>query len=158
MIYASNGTKIYIHETAQTSEPTLAEYQALTPWVEIKQVETLGTFGDTSEEITFTALDDARKRRVKGARDAGTLDMTMGADYSDDGQLALIAAEKEIHNYAFKVVFNDAPQGGTPGERYFLANVGSASESVESANSTVMLNCSLWVNSAISRVDAAPAP
>lgn len=154
MIFASNGAKIHICETAQSSEPTLTEYQALT-WVEIKEVETLGTFGDTAEEIAFTALGDARKRRLKGARDAGSLDMTMGADYSDAGQVALIAAEKTIHDYAFKVVFNDAPQGGTPSERYFIAAVASASESVESANSTLMLNCSLWVNSGITRVDAA---
>lgn len=154
MIFASNGAKIYICETAQTSEPDLSGYQALT-WVEIKEVESLGTFGDTAAEIEFTALTDSRKRRLKGARDAGTLDMTMGADYSDAGQVALVAAEKTIHDYAFKVVFNDAPQGGTPSERYFIAAVASASESVETANSTLMLNCSLWVNSGITRVDAA---
>lgn len=154
MIFASNGAKIYICETAQTSEPDLAGYRALT-WVEIKEVESLGTFGDTAAEIEFTALTDSRKRRLKGARDAGTLDMTMGADYSDAGQVALVAAEKTIHDYAFKVVFNDAPQGGTPSERYFIAAVASASESVETANSTLMLNCSLWVNSGITRVDAA---
>ncbi|MDU9005749.1 hypothetical protein [Sedimentitalea todarodis] len=154
MIFASNGAEISICTTAQSSEPTLTEYQALT-WVGINEVETLGTFGDTSEEIDFTAMTDARKRRIKGVRDAGTLDMAMGADYSDAGQIALIAAEKTIFDYAFKVVFNDAPQGGTPSERYFIATVASASESVETANSVVMLNCSLWVNSAITRVEAA---
>lgn len=154
MIFASNGAQISICTTAQSSEPTLTEYQALT-WLEINEVETLGTFGDTSEEIAFTALGDARKRRLKGARDAGTLDMAMGADYSDAGQVALIAAEKTIFDYAFRVVFNDAPQGGTPSERYFLAAVASASEGVNEANSTLMLNSSLWVNTAITRVDAA---
>ena len=80
-------------------------------------MESLGTFGDTAEEINFTSIGEERVRKVKGARNSGTLELVMGIDYADAGQIALLAAEKEIHSYAFKVVFNDAPEGGTPSER-----------------------------------------
>ncbi|SFP62769.1 phage tail tube protein [Tranquillimonas alkanivorans] len=155
MIFATNGAKLYISDSAQNTEPADATtYGALT-WTEIKEVESLGSFGDTAEEITFTSISDARTRKVKGARNAGTLEVVMGQDYSDAGQAALIAAEKEIHDYAFKVVFNDAPDGGTPSERYFIAKVGSASEALDTANSVMKLNVSLLVDSKITRVDAA---
>ena len=154
MIFATNGAKVYICETAESEAPTLVEYQALT-WVQINEVESLGTFGDTAEEINFTSLSDERVRKVKGARNAGTLELIMGIDYSDTGQIALLAAEKEIHSYPFKVEFNDAPEGGTPSERYFNAKVGSASEQLDTANNVMKLNASLWIDSAIERVNAA---
>lgn len=157
MIFSSNGTQIYISTTSQNTEPAdLAAYEALS-YTEIKEIESLGSFGDTSNEVTFASLSDGRMKRMKGVRDAGTLDLVMGIDYSDTGQAALLAAEQTDFNYAFKVVFNDAPDGGTPSERYFIAQVGSASEQVDSSDSILKLNSSLWINSKVTRVAAAEA-
>ena len=50
---------------------------------------------------------------------------------------------------------HDAPAGGTPSERYFIAKVGSASEAYDTANAVMKLNASLWVNSNVVRVNAA---
>jgi len=110
---------------------------------------------DTAEEISFTAIGDSRTRRLKGSRNAGTMEVIMGIDYADAGQIALIAAEKAKENYSFKVEFNDAPVGGTPSERLFVAAVGSASEALDTADNVMKLNASLWVNSNVVRVDAA---
>lgn len=84
------------------------------------------------------------------------MEVVCGLDYSDAGQIALVAAEKEIHDYAFKLVLNDAPAGGTPSERCFIAKVGSAVEALDTANNVMKLNASLWVNSNVVKVNAAP--
>ena len=157
-IFATNGAKIYIGDTITLTAGDLTEssFSAQT-WVEIKETENLGTFGDTAAEITFDAINTNRTRRFKGTRNAGNMELVCGIDYADAGQLALIAAEKTIHDYAFKVEFNDAPPGGTPSERLFAAKVASAAEALDAANSVMKLNATLWINSNVVRVDAEEA-
>lgn len=155
MIYATNGTRIFIGGAVNDpgADVTGTTFTSQT-WTEIKEVESLGTFGDAASEITFESINQNRTKRLKGTRNAGSMDLVCGLDYADPGQLALIAAEKTIHDYAFKVVFNDAPAGGTPSERLFLAKVASAAEAADSANNVLKLNASLWINSNIVRVAA----
>ncbi|MFD1341458.1 hypothetical protein [Litorisediminicola beolgyonensis] len=155
-IYATAGSKLYIGGVLaqQSADFVLADFSGET-WVQINELENLGTLGDTSAEINFTSLSDKRTKRLKGARAAEPMQVIMGIDYADAGQQAVIAAEKEIHDYAFKVEFDDAPAGGTPSERYFIAKVASAYEAYDEANSVMKLNAALWVNSNVVRVDAA---
>lgn len=157
MIFATNGSTIYIGSTISVSATDLneASFTGQT-WTEIGETENLGTFGDTSAEIAFDSISANRTRRLKGTRNAGNLELVCGLDYADTGQLALIAAEKTIHDYAFRVVFNDAPAGGTPSERLFAAKVASAAEAPDAANNVVKLNATLWINSNVVRVAAAP--
>ncbi|CAD0183960.1 hypothetical protein RUESEDTHA_00837 [Ruegeria sp. THAF57] len=154
-IFPSNGTKIFLSTAGQNSEPADAAAYGALSYTEIKETESIDTFGDTSNKITFASLADARTHRVKGTRDAGVLDLVLGLDYADAGQNALRTAEGTEHNYAFKVVFDDAPPAGTPSERYFIAQVGSAAEQVDSADSVLKLNSQLWINSAVTAVSAA---
>ena len=154
-IYATNGAHIFIGPAlaAKSADFVLADFPT-TGWVEIGETEGLGTVGDTSAEITFDAINASRTRRLKGTRNAGSMEIVCGIDPADPGQLAAIAAEKTPHDYAFKMVLNDAPAGGTPSERYFVAEVASAAEQYDSANSVMKLNITLWVNSNVVRVDA----
>lgn len=156
MIYATNGAKLYIGGVTATKSAdfVVGDFSGET-FVEIKETEALGSVGDTSAEILFEGVSDARARRLKGVRNAGAMEIVCGIDYADAGQIALLAAEKTIHNYAFKLVLNDAPAGGTPSERYFVAAVGSAVEAYDTANNVMKLNASLWVNSNVVRVNAA---
>src|SRR5690606_29518537 len=85
----------------------------------------------------------------------GSMAVVADLDYADPGQIALIAAEKSAHSFAFKLVFNDAPVGGTPSERYFVALVMSAAEQYNEANSVMALNATLEIDSNIVRVAAA---
>ncbi|QRZ15396.1 hypothetical protein JWJ88_13655 [Paracoccus methylovorus] len=159
-IYATNGTRVYIGGplAAKSADFVFADFSAQTAlWTEIGEAEGLGTVGDTSTEITFDAIASQRTRRLKGARNAGTMEIVCGIDAKDEGQIAAIAAEKTPHDYAIKLVLNDAPAGGTPSERYFVAKVASAAEQFDTANSVMKLNISLWVNSNIVHVDAAEA-
>ena len=157
-IFATKGSKIFIGGAmgSGNTDLLLTDFSGQTAnWKQIRETEGLGSLGDTSEEISFATIDRPRTRRFKGVRNAGTLELVCGIDYADEGQLALLAAEKSDEEYAFKIVLNDAPSGGTPSERYFVAMVGSAVEAFDQANNVMKLNASLWVNSNIVRVNAA---
>ncbi|TKA98547.1 hypothetical protein FAZ78_00370 [Cereibacter changlensis] len=156
MIFATNGAKLYIGGVLgwKATDFVEADFTSQT-WVEIGETESLGSLGDTASEITFDGIATKRQRRLKGTRSAGTMEVVCGVDYEDDGQIALIAAEKTAHNFAFKLEFNDAPVGGTPSQRLFIATVASAAEALDTANSVMKLNSSLWVNSNIVRINAA---
>ncbi|MFV0303413.1 MAG: hypothetical protein ACK5IP_21520 [Paracoccus sp. (in: a-proteobacteria)] len=157
-IYATNGARLYIGAALATkaTDFVAADFTSQA-WVEIGETEGLGSVGDASAEITFDAIASSRTRRLKGTRNAGSMEVVCGIDYEDAGQIAVIAAEKTPHDYAFRLVLNDAPAGGTPSERFFVAKVATAVEALDSANSVMKLNATLWVNSNVVKVDAAEA-
>jgi hypothetical protein len=156
MLFATAGMKIEIGGVrADQSADFVASDFTGESWVEITGHENLGSLGDSSEEIAIDLIGESRTKRVKGTRSSPPMELVLAANYDDAGQQALLAAEKAIHDYAFRLTFNDAPAGGTPSERIFIAKVGSASETYDQANNIVRLNCSLWVNSNVVRVDAA---
>ncbi len=154
-VIASGGMKVFIGgpKSQKSADFVLADFNAEV-WTQIGEVEAAGSVGDTSEAVNFTGLSDKRTRTIKGPRSAGTMEIVCGIDPADPGQLAAIAAEKTIHDYAFKLVFDDAPAGGTPSERYFIAKVMSQSEQYDQANNIMKLNISLGVNSNLVRVAA----
>lgn len=160
-IYATAGARLFIGIAKQQKSTNFvrADFSVSTAvtWNEINECEALGQVGDTSEAVNFTGIKDARTRTLKGPRSAGTMEVVCGIDSADPGQQALIAAEATIHDYEFRLVLNDAPAGGTPSERYFIAKVMSQSEQFDQANNVMKLNASLGVNSNIVRVDAEEA-
>lgn len=156
-IFSTAGATVSIGQplAAQSADFVEADF-ASQSWVEIGWVESIGTFGDESAEITFDAIGEGRTQKLKGVRNAGNLELVCGIDVDDDGQATLRGAETETLDYAFRVEFNDAPAGGTNSIRYFVAKVMTASEQLDTANNVVKLNGSLGINSNIVRVDAAP--
>lgn len=157
MLFATAGAKIYIGgvQAMKSADHVEADFSTET-WTEITGMDSLGSLGDSSSEITQEFIGEKRAKRIKGTRNAGSMEIVAAINYADPGQLALIAAEKTRDDYAFRVVFDDAPAGGTPSERMFIAAVGSATEAFDTANNTMKLNASLWVNSNVVRVNAAP--
>lgn len=126
-ITTATGTKVYIGAAVSEAQAdTLAEFVAMTGWTEIKQVESVGEFGDQASDVTFAALGDARVRHAKGARDAGTLAIVVGHDPLDAGQLSAIAAEQTNDEFAFRVVLPDGPAGMENSERFLRGLVASA--------------------------------
>lgn len=124
---------------------------ALDTWQAIGGTEGGIQFGDSSAEVTFTGLGDGRVQKLKGARDAGTVTLTMAFIGGDQGQddLATAEADNTSSNYNFKVEYPD-------GEiRYFSGQVASYVENVDGANSVIMLTCEIRINTAIFRVAAA---
>lgn len=151
-VSTGSGVRLFIGGVNNNRESDLAEYVA-DSYVEIGEVEDGGEFGDESEVITFTSLADGRTRKFKGARDAGTMQLVVGDDVTDEGQQALEAAEGEPHDYNFKVVLNDAiTLGGDGSTHYFTGKVMSKRRTGIQSNSVVRRNFSIGINSAITEV------
>lgn len=151
-IFATAGAKLYIGTALAAKSTNFIESDfASIAWKEITPLESIGSLGDTSSEITFDAISASRTQKLKGTRNAGNMACVAGIDYADEGQIAVLAAERTPHDYAFKLVFNDAPPGvgSTPSERKFVAKVMSASEQLDAANNVMKLNFSVAINSNI---------
>ena len=162
-IQTGANAKFYIATTSGTVPADQAAYEALT-WVEAEQTDALGALGDTTAEVTFTGLGDARVQKLKGSSDAGTLDISMafnqdafGSPLTGQGWLLVAADDTSSDNYFFKRVLGDGSTGsplGTGTTEYCSGQVGSFTISVDGADSIVMLNSQVRVNSSIIRVVA----
>ena len=159
-IFATAGAKLYIGTAlaAKNTDFVEADFSAVT-WKEITPMETLGSVGDTANEVTFESIGNPRTQTLKGTRKAPSMECVAGIDYADEGQIAVLAAEKTPYDYAFKLVFNDAPPGvgSTPSERKFVAKVMSATEQLDGANNVMKLHFTLGVNSNTVRLNATVA-
>ncbi|MFG1349663.1 hypothetical protein [Xanthobacter autotrophicus] len=158
-IYGVSGSKIYIgaaKEPANGADLAAADFTSQT-WTEITPVESIGALGDNAEVSTFDVIGIARTQKRKGVANAGSMEVVMGSDYADAGQLALRAAAAAKGSYAFKIEFNDKPATGAAPKnslRYFTALVMSASEALDDANSILKLSSTLEINSNVVVVHA----
>lgn len=157
-VFKTAGSKIYIGPTIadSTVDFVASDFSGLSPYVEIKNTTNLGDFGDTAAAITSDEINRPRTRKAKGTRNAGTMTLVCNDNPTDPGQLALYAAEQDdTNNYAFQVVLNDAPSGGTGSVRYFAAKVTSTPEGLGGANQFATVTFALDIDSNIVRVAAA---
>lgn len=138
---------------ASTDAAILTAYEADT-YVEVKEVSDLGEFGDEAEEIKFSSISDARVRKLKGTRDAGTMEISVGRDAADPGQVAMRVAKNDDYNRNYKIVLNDAPVGGTPTTFFFRGLITKARTKTGEANNVVIETFSVGINSAIVEVPA----
>lgn len=127
-------------------------------YTEIDGWRQMGSFGDTAQVINTPLINRAREIKQKGTRNAGTMQNVFAVLPADAGQIALIAAEKTPHNYAFKIEFPDAPEGGTPTTRYFVGLVMNAQETGGDANTVRNLESTIEINSNVVRVPAEEPP
>lgn len=146
----STNCKVFIGPVAASTVDTLGEFQALS-YTEIGQILNIGEFGDAANAITAAYLDSGRVEKYKGLRDAGTLPLQFGYDPANTGQDALIAAEQQPDNYAFKVTLDDEGSGSPqhPTTFYFRGQVMSRRVGIGGADSVVTLSSDVAVNSAI---------
>jgi hypothetical protein len=159
-LFATAGSKLFIGAAKAFSgtDFTAADFTGGSPvWTEIGGLTNLGSAGDTAELISSNHINNARTRKMKGVRNAGSMQVVCDLDYADAGQLAAIAAEKTPNTYAFRVEFNDKPASGASPKnsmRYFTALVMTAAEQFDEANNTMKLNITLEIDSNIVRVAA----
>ena len=143
-IQSSAGASLSIGTTAAAT--TAAEYASDT-YSAVGFLESIGDFGDTWNPISFTGLSDARVQKLKGSQDGGDVSFTFAFDDTDAGQAALMVAHADATgNYNIKVEFS----GGEI--RYFKAQIMQLSESAPNADSILMVNASMSINSAIVKV------
>jgi hypothetical protein len=147
------GTKVYIGPKGSYDD--LTDYEAITTWVEIGEVESLGDFGDTVGAATFTALGNRRVRKFKTTYDAGTMSLTVGDDESDAGQEDLLDALNDSSNsggdYAFRVVYDDQITAvtGNGTTLYFSAKVMSGTRNVGDVENIIRRTYDVAINSEI---------
>ncbi|MFC3704476.1 hypothetical protein ACFOOL_06885 [Devosia honganensis] len=128
-------------------------FAAINDWLEVEEKEDIGTIGDTSESINFTAIADKRVRKLKGPKDAGTQSIVVGRDPLDDGQEALIAAEGTDFNYPFKIELNDARTAGhSKSVLYYAGLVMSKANNLGNVSNVVRRNFDVGINTAVFEV------
>lgn len=123
-----------------------AGYEALT-FTKINGIEKIGTIGATFAEVPFQPLDGPKETH-KGSRDNGSLQPSLAHDSSDAGQSVLRAAGASDNNYAFKVTI-----AKTGAVRYFFGRSFGYPETIDGADSIVMANPTIKINSDIVKVD-----
>lgn len=150
-INTASGWKFYIGTTLAADDETEFTSDSYT---EVGLVESLGAFGDAASRVTFAALGDARVRKAKGARDAGTMAITCGHDPLDAGQIAMIAAQNTNDKRNFKIVATDSPSGGTDSVFYFRALVSSARLNVGANDNVVRREFEVDIDTAVLEIPA----
>lgn len=144
---------------AMTDEQAMAFFEAIADedWVEVEEIESFGDLGDNSEVATFASVADRRVRKLKTTRDAGTMAVVCGRDPLDDGQVAMIAAEKTDFNYAFKLVYNDArDEDHSPSTEYFGGMVMSRPTNIGGVQDVTKRTFNIGVNTAVYSDDSDP--
>lgn len=157
-LYPVAGCKIYIGTALDDKSTDFVEsdFSSVT-WKEIDGWQQMGTAGDTAQIITTSLINRNRDLKQKGTRNAGSMENVFAIVPTDEGQIALIAAEKTNLNYAFKIELNDKPASGAapkPSQRLFVGLVTSAAEAGGEANTMQMLNATIEINSNIVHVAA----
>ena len=153
-VQTTSGAKFYIGSSVAPGTLNQAGYEADSSYVLVGEIEDLGELGDEASAVTFAAIGDGRIRKAKGARDAGTMELVIGADPLDTGQDALRDAEETIFNYNFKVEIPDAPDATySNGFRYFRGLVMSQREAYGTNDNIMRMNVTIGVNTPVVRVD-----
>lgn len=160
-LQAVAGWRFYIGPVISVGKEdlTVEDFTGLV-FTEVDGWETMGTFGDTSEIINTALINRRRNVKQKGTRDAGDMEntfATLAGQSLDEGQQALLDAEKTDDNYAIKIEANDAEGDGAPTRFFFAALVTSAAFQGGGANTIQMLSSTLGINSNIVRVNAGAA-
>lgn len=141
---------------AMSDSAAVAFFEGINDWIEVEELEDLGELGDTSEAITFTALNNARVRKLKGPRDAGTQTIVVGRDPLDDGQEAFIAAERTKFDFPIKIELADARTAGHSNSvMYYAGMVQGAPTNLGNVSNVVRRTFTVGINTAIFEVSSA---
>lgn len=117
-------------------------------WEEIDGWQTMGSIGETHNQITGSLINRGRDYMLKGTASVSTMDNVFVVKDDDPGQIALRAAIKSKSNFAIRILF---PTGA---ERLFIALVMSGGEQGGEANTAATMNVQLARNSNIVVVPA----
>lgn len=111
---SNSASKIYVCATAQNTNLTQSEYNALS-WVLIGGVGSRGEMGKMTNILNYDTWDDTVIQKAKGLTDAGSPELEVARIPTDAGQIILhtAAAVGNNNNYAFKELRADGAVGGT---------------------------------------------
>lgn len=129
MAYTNKNRKFYIAVTIgggtgiipiekSTDLANAAAYAALN-WTEVKHVGNIGESGSKDNIVNYDELGTDVIQKNKGLTNAGDPVVECARSQADYGQIAMRAAGLTHLYYAFKVVDDDMPSGGTNGTTYY---------------------------------------
>lgn len=157
-IHINAGSKIYISQTTVSPDAinamddltAISFYEGIVDFIEIEEVEDMGSVGDSAEDVTFTAIGNRRVRHLKGSFDAGTQTITCGRDPLDDGQVQLATAQKTDFDYAFKIELNDARTANhTKSTMYYAGKVMSNPTNLGNVSNVVRREFTVGIGTAV---------
>jgi hypothetical protein len=155
-VFTSAGTKIFVSAGVPATLDQ-AGFEALS-YTQIKDVTDIPEHGVTYEEITHKPLDSRETIKLKGGKDSGNLTLAMGrwskAGATDPGQDILVLARDSDSDYAFKVEYNDNPDGTSNSIDYFQAKVMGMPKGPGTTGSVTSQNTALSISGPIIEVDA----
>ncbi|PTQ12959.1 hypothetical protein CLG96_02110 [Sphingomonas oleivorans] len=136
------GTTIAISAAAPATQDSTG-YAALT-YTEIGGIEQIGTIGATTNKVEFQPLNGPKEKH-KGSTDYGSLQPALAHSDTDAGQTLLRTAADPANNalYSFKVTY----PGGE--KRYFQGRVFGYPENVGGADSIIMANPTIEINTKV---------
>lgn len=106
------GRSLWICATPQQADLNQAAFAALT-YVQVKGVGSGGEIGTKENQLTYPTWDSTVVQKSKGMADAGNPPFELARDPLDAGQIILRAAAATEFNYAYKIMANDTPSGGS---------------------------------------------
>ena len=105
MTVATNaGNKFYVSTTA--TPPATYDYTgyAALTYTEIGEITDLGTLSAEYAITEHNPIGDRNLQKLKGTRDNGSQDLTLGFDSVDAGQILMQTANASDSNYHFKIL------------------------------------------------------
>lgn len=117
-----------------------AGYNALS-WAEVGEVSNLGEFGGEDALVTFNPVKTRDTKKLKGARNAGSMALQIGLDESDAGQILMQEAADSTEDFYFRVTTQN-------GNKYFYpAKVMGWKVNVGGVGDVTMANTTLEITS-----------
>jgi len=139
------GTALAISAAAPATEDETG-YAALT-YTEVGQIESIGAIGAVFNKVEFQPLKGP-KQKHKGSVDYGSLQPSLAHDDEDAGQTLLRTAADSNDRYSFEVTYPDGAK------RYFQGRVFGYPENTDGADSIIMANPTVEIDTIVVKVAA----
>lgn len=134
-VHTSAGTTLRVSASAPATFD-VAGYSALT-FTKVGEITDLGEFGREYALVTHNPVGTRGTQKFKGSFNEGTMNLTLGLDTDDAGQVLMKAASLADTPYSFEVTTQNGDK------YYFQAMVMSFKVSVGSVDSITTATCTL---------------
>lgn len=139
--FSTVGSKIEIATGAPTTFDATG-YAAVTPYVEIGEIEDIGEYGAEDSILSRTPLKTGVVQKLKGGTDFGTLPLQSALVLGDPGHVAVIAAQASKNAYTFRITYQDGTKD------YFRALVTSYKKGIGGSEGFTKCSINLAITTA----------
>lgn len=106
-IVTTSGTTIAISASLPATYDASGYGATTITYTTIGEVENFGNHGVSAVMTEFTPIDTAIVTKLKGAKNYGTMSMTIGDKATNAGQVILKAASESNNHYSVKMTYPD---------------------------------------------------